>query len=62
MQVDLDYVKENAKSIISPVIFSNLPEGASVKLNKTGEVKAVKKGSSPYQSLNLTVISRILKN
>ncbi|MBX4150132.1 glucose-specific PTS transporter subunit IIBC [Paenibacillus sp. Dod16] len=44
MQVDLDYVKENAKSIISPVIFSNLPEGASVKLNKTGEVKSGEKG------------------
>lgn len=40
MQVDLEYVKENAKSIISPIIFSNLPEGAAVKLNKTGDVKS----------------------
>lgn len=40
MEVDLDYVKEHAKSIISPIIFSNLPEGVSVKLNKTGVVKA----------------------
>ncbi|MFC7681365.1 glucose-specific PTS transporter subunit IIBC [Paenibacillus sp. GCM10028914] len=40
MEVDLEYVKEHAKSIISPVIFSNLPEGVSVKLNKTGVVKA----------------------
>ncbi len=40
MEVDLDYVKENAKSIISPIIFSNLPEGASVTLNKTGVLKA----------------------
>lgn len=40
MEVDLDYVKEHAKSIITPVIFSNLPEGVSVKLNKTGVVKA----------------------
>lgn len=39
MEVDLEYVKEHAKSIISPVIFSNLPEGVSVKLNKTGAVK-----------------------
>ncbi|AOZ91837.1 glucose-specific PTS transporter subunit IIBC [Paenibacillus crassostreae] len=40
MEVDLAYVKENAKSIISPIIFSNLPEGASVTLNKTGVLKA----------------------
>ena len=40
MEVDLEYVKENAKSIISPIIFSNLPEGASVTLNKTGVLKA----------------------
>ncbi|PAK55180.1 glucose-specific PTS transporter subunit IIBC [Paenibacillus sp. 7541] len=39
MEVDLEYVKENAKSLISPVIFSNLPEGASVTLDKTGKVK-----------------------
>lgn len=39
MEVDLEYVKENAKSLISPVIFSNLPEGASVKLDKSGKVK-----------------------
>ena len=51
MQVDLDYVKENAKSIISPVIFSNLPEGASVKLNKTGEVKAVKRDHHHIKAL-----------
>ncbi|MBO2943349.1 PTS transporter subunit IIABC [Paenibacillus sp. F411] len=40
MEVDLDYVKEHAPSIISPVIFSNLPEGSKVKLNKTGNVTA----------------------
>ena len=39
MEVDLEYVKEHAPSIISPVIFSNLPEGVSVTLNKTGVVK-----------------------
>ncbi|CAM2846634.1 glucose-specific PTS transporter subunit IIBC [Paenibacillus sediminis] len=38
MEVDLEYVKANAPSIISPIIFSNLPEGSSVKLNKTGKV------------------------
>ncbi|MCM3039897.1 glucose-specific PTS transporter subunit IIBC [Paenibacillus motobuensis] len=36
MEVDLSYVKEHAPSIISPIVFSNLPEGAEVKLNKTG--------------------------
>ncbi|WP_106768427.1 glucose-specific PTS transporter subunit IIBC [Paenibacillus faecalis] len=40
MEVDLEYVREHAKSIITPVIFSNLPEGVSVKLNKTGVVKS----------------------
>ncbi|ANS75412.1 PTS glucose transporter subunit IICBA [Paenibacillus yonginensis] len=40
MKVDLEYVKANAPSIISPIIFSNLPEGAAVTLNKTGEVKS----------------------
>ncbi|MDU4696721.1 MAG: glucose-specific PTS transporter subunit IIBC, partial [Paenibacillus sp.] len=27
LEVDLDYVKEHAPSIISPIVFSNLPEG-----------------------------------
>lgn len=38
MEVDLEYVKEHAPSIISPIVFSNLPEGASVKLHKTGKL------------------------
>lgn len=37
LEVDLDYVKEHAPSIISPIVFSNLPEGASVTLHKTGK-------------------------
>lgn len=40
MEVDIAYVKENAKSLISPIIFSNLPEGTIVQLNKTGVLKA----------------------
>ncbi|GIP44975.1 PTS glucose transporter subunit IIABC [Paenibacillus sp. J45TS6] len=40
MEVDVEYVKANAPSIISPVIFSNLPEGSVVKLEKTGVQKA----------------------
>ncbi|AFH59349.1 glucose-specific PTS transporter subunit IIBC [Paenibacillus caseinilyticus] len=38
LEVDIDFVRENAPSIATPVIFTNLPEGASVKLNKTGPV------------------------
>jgi len=38
MEVDLEYVKANAPSVISPVIFSNLPEGSSVTLKKPGKV------------------------
>ncbi|WHX47991.1 glucose-specific PTS transporter subunit IIBC [Paenibacillus woosongensis] len=40
MEVDIAYVKENAKSLISPIIFSNLPEGSTVELSKTGKLKA----------------------
>ncbi|RUT28678.1 PTS glucose transporter subunit IICBA [Paenibacillus zeisoli] len=40
MEVDLEYVKAHAPSIISPIIFSNLPEGSSVTLNKSGLVKS----------------------
>lgn len=40
MEVDITYVKENAKSLISPIIFSNLPEGTAVELNKTGTLQA----------------------
>ncbi|ASA19984.1 glucose-specific PTS transporter subunit IIBC [Paenibacillus donghaensis] len=38
MEVDLEFVKANAPSVISPVIFSNLPEGSSVTLKKPGKV------------------------
>ncbi|MNO58668.1 PTS system glucose-specific EIICBA component [compost metagenome] len=40
MEVDLAYVKEHAPSIISPIIFSNLPEGAVVELKKSGDLKS----------------------
>ncbi|MDN4067176.1 glucose-specific PTS transporter subunit IIBC [Paenibacillus vini] len=39
MEVDLEYVKEHAPSIISPIIFSNLPEGSAVTLKKSGTLK-----------------------
>ncbi|WP_410512177.1 glucose-specific PTS transporter subunit IIBC [Paenibacillus sp. BR2-3] len=38
MEVDLEYVKAHAPSVMSPVIFSNLPEGTSVTLKKPGKV------------------------
>lgn len=44
MEVDVNYVKEHAPSIISPIIFSNLPEGSTVTLNKSGVLKAGEEG------------------
>ncbi|MBN8236070.1 PTS transporter subunit EIIC [Halobacillus kuroshimensis] len=38
MEVDLDFVKENAPSIVTPIIFTNLQEGQSVSLKASGEV------------------------
>ena len=38
LKVDLDFIKENATSTITPVVFTNLSEGQSVKLNKQGNV------------------------
>jgi glucose PTS system EIICBA or EIICB component len=38
LEVDLEMVKEHAPSIMTPVIFTNLPEGSSVILNKPGRV------------------------
>ncbi|MFC4403580.1 glucose-specific PTS transporter subunit IIBC [Gracilibacillus xinjiangensis] len=44
MEVDLDYVKENAPSIVTPVIFTNLQEDEEVKLNAEGSVNKQDKG------------------
>ncbi|WP_285769076.1 glucose-specific PTS transporter subunit IIBC [Peribacillus sp. SI8-4] len=38
LKVDLEYVKNNAASIITPIVFTNLSEGESVKIEKTGNV------------------------
>jgi glucose-specific phosphotransferase system IIBC component len=35
LEVDLDFVKEHAPSIVTPVVFTNLPEGELVRLEKT---------------------------
>ncbi|WP_101846417.1 glucose-specific PTS transporter subunit IIBC [Halobacillus sp. Marseille-P3879] len=38
MEVDLDYVSENATSIITPIVFTNLEEGQQVEITAAGEV------------------------
>ena len=38
LQVDLDYIKEHATSIITPIIFTNLFEGEEISINKLGHV------------------------
>ncbi|WP_226585120.1 glucose-specific PTS transporter subunit IIBC [Halobacillus litoralis] len=38
MEVDLDFVKENAPSIVTPIIFTNLQEGQSVHIKASGQV------------------------
>lgn len=46
MQVNLDFIKENAKSDITPIIFTNLEEGKSVQVETgvatTGEADRIK--------------------
>ena len=38
LKVDLDYIKQNATSIITPIVFTNLAEGESITLKKTGNI------------------------
>jgi glucose PTS system EIICBA or EIICB component len=38
LEVDLDYIKENAPSIMTPIVFTNLKEGQQVTVEKTGKV------------------------
>jgi len=38
LKVDLDFIKENATSTTTPIIFTNLAEGESVQINKPGDV------------------------
>ncbi|KGX84482.1 glucose-specific PTS transporter subunit IIBC [Pontibacillus marinus] len=39
MEVDLDYVKENAPSVVTPIVFTNLAEGQEVVVNAPGSVQ-----------------------
>ncbi|MFD9629055.1 PTS sugar transporter subunit IIA [Peribacillus muralis] len=36
LKIDLDYIKENAKSTITPIIFTNLPEDSQIQVLKSG--------------------------
>ncbi|MFS0779860.1 glucose-specific PTS transporter subunit IIBC [Neobacillus sp. 3P2-tot-E-2] len=38
LKVDLDFIKEHATSIITPVVFTNLAEGEKVVIEKPGQV------------------------
>jgi glucose PTS system EIICBA or EIICB component len=38
LKVDLDYIKEHATSIITPIVFTNLAEGEKVVIEKPGQV------------------------
>ncbi|KGX94035.1 PTS glucose transporter subunit IIABC [Pontibacillus halophilus JSM 076056 = DSM 19796] len=38
LKADLDYIKEHASSVITPVVFTNLGEGQSVQLDQAGTV------------------------
>ncbi|MGV2942401.1 glucose-specific PTS transporter subunit IIBC [Mesobacillus sp. LC4] len=38
LKVDLDYIKKNATSTITPIVFTNLSEGESIVINKKGNV------------------------
>ncbi|PLS14636.1 PTS glucose transporter subunit IICBA [Bacillus sp. M6-12] len=40
LQVDLDYVKNHAPSILTPIVFTNLKEGEAVHLEKSGSVNS----------------------
>ncbi|ALS77252.1 PTS glucose transporter subunit IICBA [Planococcus kocurii] len=40
MEMDLDYIAEHAASIVTPIVFTNLEEGQSIKLLKSGAVTA----------------------
>jgi PTS system D-glucosamine-specific IIC component len=38
LKVDLNYVKEHATSIITPIVFTNLAEGEKVVIEKHGHI------------------------
>ena len=40
LKLDIDYIKANAPSIVSPILCTDLEDNQQVRLLKTGEVKA----------------------
>jgi PTS system D-glucosamine-specific IIC component len=40
LEVNIDYVKQNAPTVMTPIVFTNLKEGQSVKLEAKGIVTA----------------------
>ncbi|TXC91489.1 PTS glucose transporter subunit IICBA [Metabacillus litoralis] len=40
LEVNLDYVKQNAPSVMTPIIFTNLKEGQTIAIKAQGNVKA----------------------
>ncbi|OXS54115.1 PTS system D-glucose-specific IIA component (Glc family) /PTS system D-glucose-specific IIB component (Glc family) /PTS system D-glucose-specific IIC component (Glc family) [Bacillus sp. V-88] len=38
LEVDLDYIKANAPSIMTPIVFTNLKEGQQVTIEKSGNI------------------------
>ena len=51
MEVDLEYVKANAPSIISPIIFSNLPEGS---IGNSEEDRSVESWRQPIIKIKIS--------
>lgn len=43
MDVDLDYVKDNAPSIVTPIVFTNLNESQYVDIQESGNVTSEQK-------------------
>lgn len=43
LKVDLDYIKENAPAIITPIVFTNLQEGEKINIKKSGSVSLEEK-------------------
>ncbi|MGJ7913453.1 glucose-specific PTS transporter subunit IIBC [Neobacillus sp. LXY-1] len=44
LKFDIDYIKQNAKSTITPIIFTNLTDGEKVVIEKQGLVEAKQEG------------------
>jgi glucose-specific phosphotransferase system IIA component len=44
LKIDLDYIKEHATSIITPIVFTNLAEGEKVVIEKPGHVELRQEG------------------